>query len=89
MESIEDSEIMLLGGASVGKRYIYWNFVSSSEKKIEQAKSDWLGGKVRLYVYNRENNKSEFVILDAKNFTAELLATIELPRRVPHGLHGS
>jgi len=35
---------MLLGGASVGKRYIYWNFVSSSQEKIEQAKSDWLQG---------------------------------------------
>ncbi|HSW92998.1 MAG TPA: carotenoid oxygenase family protein [Gammaproteobacteria bacterium] len=46
-------------------------------------------GYLMLYVYNRENNKSEFIILDAKDFTAEPLAIIELPRRVPHGLHGS
>jgi hypothetical protein len=44
LEALEDSEIMLLGGASVGERYIYWNFVSSSDEKIEQAKLDWKQG---------------------------------------------
>ncbi|HEX5657796.1 MAG TPA: pirin family protein [Polyangiales bacterium] len=33
---------MLLGGAKIdGERHIFWNFVSSSEERIEQAKSDW------------------------------------------------
>jgi redox-sensitive bicupin YhaK (pirin superfamily) len=32
---------MLLGGAAVGKRYIWWNFVSSSEERIERAKREW------------------------------------------------
>lgn len=44
LEAQEDSQVMLLGGKSIGKRYIYWNFVSSSENKIEQAKSDWKNG---------------------------------------------
>lgn len=44
IEAQEDSEIMLLGGKSVGKRYIYWNFVSSKKEKIEQAKVDWALG---------------------------------------------
>jgi redox-sensitive bicupin YhaK (pirin superfamily) len=36
------TRVMLLGGAALsGQRYIYWNFVSSSEQRIEQAKSDW------------------------------------------------
>jgi redox-sensitive bicupin YhaK (pirin superfamily) len=37
---------MLLGGAPLdGPRYIWWNFVSSSRERIEQAKRDWqLGG---------------------------------------------
>lgn len=42
--ALEDSEVMLLGGKPVGKRYIYWNFVSSSQEKIEKAKSDWAQG---------------------------------------------
>lgn len=58
-------------------------FASSINSKDED------DGYLMLYVYNRENNQSEFVILDAKNFIAEPLAIIELPRRVPHGLHGS
>jgi redox-sensitive bicupin YhaK (pirin superfamily) len=34
--------VMLLGGAPLdGARHIAWNFVSSSEERIEQAKRDW------------------------------------------------
>jgi redox-sensitive bicupin YhaK (pirin superfamily) len=33
---------MLFGGASLGsRRYIWWNFVSSSRERIEQAKEEW------------------------------------------------
>ena len=33
---------MALGGATLNeKRYIWWNFVSSSKDRIEQAKEDW------------------------------------------------
>jgi redox-sensitive bicupin YhaK (pirin superfamily) len=39
--------LMLLGGETVdGPRYIWWNFVSSSKDRIEQAKADWKGGRV-------------------------------------------
>jgi len=35
-------KIMLLGGeAFKTHRYVYWNFVSSSRERIEQAKEDW------------------------------------------------
>ncbi|MHB1222291.1 MAG: pirin family protein [Gammaproteobacteria bacterium] len=44
IEALEDARLMLLGGAAIGKRYIYWNFVSSSADKIEQAKKDWALG---------------------------------------------
>ena len=46
-------------------------------------------GYVMLFVYYKNNNKSDFVILDAQNFTGKPLAKIKLSRRVPHGLHGS
>ncbi len=37
----EDSHIMIIGGAPLGDRHIWWNFVSSSKERIEQAKRDW------------------------------------------------
>lgn len=38
----EGARLLLLGGAVMdGPRYIFWNFVSSSKDRIEQAKSDW------------------------------------------------
>ncbi len=40
----EDSHVLLLGGSTVGKRYIYWNFVSSSEERIEEVKKQWAMG---------------------------------------------
>jgi redox-sensitive bicupin YhaK (pirin superfamily) len=34
--------MMLLGGSAMdGPRYIWWNFVSSSKERLEQAKDDW------------------------------------------------
>jgi redox-sensitive bicupin YhaK (pirin superfamily) len=36
------ARIMFAGGDTLeGKRYIWWNFVSSSRERIEQAKKDW------------------------------------------------
>ena len=35
------ARIMLLGGELIGPRNIWWNFVSSSTERIEQAKLDW------------------------------------------------
>jgi redox-sensitive bicupin YhaK (pirin superfamily) len=33
---------MILGGATLpGPRYIWWNFVASSQERIEEAKSEW------------------------------------------------
>lgn len=44
----EPAVVMLLGGEPVGKRFIEWNFVSSSLERIEQAKSDWRAGRMKL-----------------------------------------
>jgi redox-sensitive bicupin YhaK (pirin superfamily) len=44
--SSEAARLMLLGGAPLeGKRHIWWNFVSSSPERIEQAKEDWRAGR--------------------------------------------
>ena len=40
------AHFMLFGGASLGsQRYIWWNFVSSSKERIEQAKQEWKTGR--------------------------------------------
>jgi redox-sensitive bicupin YhaK (pirin superfamily) len=39
------AQLLLLGGASLdGPRHVWWNFVSSSSERIEQAKADWHAG---------------------------------------------
>ena len=40
------ARLMLLGGEPLGgRRHIWWNFVSSSPERIEQAKGDWKSGR--------------------------------------------
>jgi redox-sensitive bicupin YhaK (pirin superfamily) len=40
------ARLMLLGGEPMdGPRHIWWNFVSSSKDRIDQAKSDWQAGR--------------------------------------------
>jgi redox-sensitive bicupin YhaK (pirin superfamily) len=42
VHAVKASKLMLLGGASLpGKRYLWWNFVSSSRKRMNKAKADW------------------------------------------------
>ena len=45
---IERSTVMALGGEPVGERYLYWNFVSSSQDRIQQAAADWKAGRMKL-----------------------------------------
>ncbi|MGE6698660.1 pirin family protein [Hyphomonas sp. NPDC076900] len=44
----EASTVMVLGGEPVGERFIFWNFVSSSKERLEQAKEDWKQGRMKL-----------------------------------------
>ena len=41
------------------------------------------------YVYDKAENSSRLVILDAAAPASEPVAEIHMPRRVPHGFHGS
>jgi redox-sensitive bicupin YhaK (pirin superfamily) len=46
VSSERGAHFMLFGGASLGsQRYIWWNFVSSSKERIEQAKEEWRTGR--------------------------------------------
>ncbi len=45
LEALTPSRIMILGGDPLSEpRFIWWNFVSSSQERIEQAKADWANG---------------------------------------------
>lgn len=35
------ARVMMFGGAPIGRRHIWWNFVASTEERIEAAKADW------------------------------------------------
>ncbi|WP_353721098.1 pirin family protein [Dyadobacter sp. 676] len=48
VKALENTTLMLLGGESLGERFIWWNFVSSRKERIEQAKEDWKQGRIQL-----------------------------------------
>ena len=48
LRAVEHSTVMVLGGEPVGERFLYWNFVSSSEDRLAQAAADWKAGRMKL-----------------------------------------
>jgi redox-sensitive bicupin YhaK (pirin superfamily) len=53
------ARLLLLGGEPMdGPRHIWWNFVSSSTERIEQAKADWKAGR-----FPNVRGDSEFIPL--------------------------
>jgi redox-sensitive bicupin YhaK (pirin superfamily) len=56
------ARLVLLGGAPMdGPRHIWWNLVSSSRERIEQAKADWQNGRFRMVP-----GETEFIPLPEK-----------------------
>ncbi len=46
VDAATSSRVMVLGGVPLeGPRHMWWNFVSSSKARIEQAKADWEAGR--------------------------------------------
>lgn len=44
--AVDQSRLMLIGGEPMdGPRHIWWNFVSSSQERIDQAKQEWKTGR--------------------------------------------
>jgi redox-sensitive bicupin YhaK (pirin superfamily) len=55
----EPARLLLLGGEPMdGPRHIWWNFVSSRQDRIEQAKADWKAGR-----FTAVPGESEFIPL--------------------------
>jgi redox-sensitive bicupin YhaK (pirin superfamily) len=59
--AVEPATVMLLGGEPLGERIVEWNFVSSSQERIEQAKADWRAGRMKLPDFDNQ----EFMPLPA------------------------
>ncbi len=48
VRAAQPSTVMVLGGEPIGERFIYWNFVSSSQERLAQAAADWEAGRMKL-----------------------------------------
>jgi redox-sensitive bicupin YhaK (pirin superfamily) len=59
VRTLKATRMMFLGGDALeGPRHIWWNFVSSSKERIEQAKQDWKFGR-----FAAVPNEHEFIPL--------------------------
>ena len=59
-----DARVVLIGGAPLGPRHIWWNFVSSRKERIVQAADDWAAGR-----FAAVPGESEFIPLPEKRPT--------------------
>ena len=48
IQAATPATVMLLGGELLGPRHVWWNLVSHSMDRIEQAKADWKAGRFAL-----------------------------------------
>ena len=61
------ARVLLLGGAAMdGPRHLFWNFVSSSRERIEQAKADWKAGRFSKV----PGDEAEFIPLPEERVSA-------------------
>lgn len=53
IRAVTAANAMLVGGASIGApRHIWWNFVSSSQERIERAKAEWRAGRFGKVIHD-------------------------------------
>ena len=48
ISAIEPTHVIAFGGAPVGRRLMWWNFVASAQDAIDAAKADWRNGRMAL-----------------------------------------
>ncbi len=75
----DTSEVYEYGPGKFGAEPV---FVAAEGTKSEDE------GYLLSLVYNQETDKSDLIILNAKEPKSGPLATVHLPQRVPHGFHG-
>jgi redox-sensitive bicupin YhaK (pirin superfamily) len=69
----QGARLLLLGGAVMdGPRHLFWNFVSSSRERIEQAKADWKAGRFATV----PGDDKEFIPLPEQKVAAAPVAQV-------------
>ncbi len=66
IKTVKTTTLMMLGGAPVGERKIYWNFVASSQDLIDKAKTDWRASAEARFsnsVFSLPPGETEFIPL--------------------------
>ena len=64
VRAVTPARMMFLGGTALeGPRYIWWNFVSSSQERIEEAKEDWKQAR-----FAPVPDETEFIPLPEKSY---------------------
>lgn len=58
IKASQDSRIALIGGEPLGDRHLFWNLVSTSKERVEQAKQDWKEGR-----FEKVPGETEFIPL--------------------------
>lgn len=59
LRAVGPATVMALGGEPLGERFLYWNFVSSSQDRLGQAAADWKAGRFKL----PDHDNTEFIPL--------------------------
>jgi redox-sensitive bicupin YhaK (pirin superfamily) len=55
VRALASARLLAFGGAGVGARYMWWNYLHSSLERIEAAKAEWRQGRVKLPVGDTES----------------------------------
>lgn len=58
LKAVGRARLMLCGGAPLGPRFVWWNFVASTRERIDQAKLEWAEGR-----FARVPGETEFIPL--------------------------
>jgi redox-sensitive bicupin YhaK (pirin superfamily) len=66
LAATREARLMLLGGAPLGERIVWWNFVASSRARIEAAKAEWLVYERGSPRFPRVPGETEFIPLPAR-----------------------
>jgi len=64
IEAAGPARLVVVGGESVGPRYMYWNFVSSRKERILQASDDWAAQR-----FGMVPGETDFIPLPPTRFT--------------------
>jgi redox-sensitive bicupin YhaK (pirin superfamily) len=48
VRALAPAKLLAFGGAAVGERYLWWNFIHSSLERVEAAKREWREGRTKL-----------------------------------------